>query len=195
MCADIIGVTSPGAGKLTVWLDGEPVKEEENVNAGQLVNVSFSGLSEETHHVSATVRNDAGYSPVGEAFQYVGNDTPKAVTDLLFTEQGGTATLTWNLPETGVEEGYINPSTILDVDGDGRTWYINNNSGYNLIEAEVSYTEGVNADNWLLTPKMKLQAACTATPYTCATCLPALPRRLFSATSPEQKMTLPTSGP
>lgn len=233
----IIGVTSPGAGKLTVWLDGEPVKEEENVGAGQLVSVRFSGLSEETHHVSATVRNDAGYSPVGEAFQYVGNDTPKAVTDLLFSEQNGTATLTWNIPETGVEEGYVNPATLyyqivripdnvvvaerhtgttfteqlpdgvrryayrvtpfngekqgastlsnsiiygqsfeipyvdnfdsegcldtytlLDVDGDGRTWYINNNSGYNLIEAEVSYTEGVNADNWLLTPKMKLQA-------------------------------------
>lgn len=233
----IIGITSPDAGKLTVWLDGEPVKEEENVNAGQLVNVSFSGLSEETHYVSATVRNDAGYSPVGEAFRYVGNDTPKAVTDLVFAEQDGTATLTWNLPETGVEEGYLDPSTvyykivripdnvevaghftgttfteqlpdgvrryayrvtpfngdkqgastlsnsiiygqsfeipyvdnfdsegcldtytILDVDGDGKTWSINTNNGTNLIESDVTYTEGNTANNWLLTPKMKLKA-------------------------------------
>lgn len=233
----IIGVTCPGAGKLSVWLDGEPVKEEVSVSNGEVVNINFSELSEETHHVSATVRNDAGYSPVGEEFRYVGNDTPKAVTDLTFTEEEGKATLTWNIPETGVEDGYINPATLyykivripdnvevadhltgttfteqlpdgvrryaykvtpyngdkqgestlsnsiiyglsfeipyvdnfdsegcldtytlLDVDGDGRTWTVNNNTGSNLIESQVSYVENVNANNWLLTPKIKLQA-------------------------------------
>lgn len=108
-----VSVTCPGAGKLTVWLDGEAVVEEQNVTTGQTVNIPFSNLDERTHHVSAVVKNDTGYSPVGEAFRYVGNDVPLPVTDLNFAENEGTATVTWTAPAVGVEGGYLNPAELF----------------------------------------------------------------------------------
>lgn len=230
-----VSVTCPGAGKLTVWLDGEAVVEERTVTAGETVNVPFSALSERTHHASAVVKNNTAYSPVGEAFRYVGNDVPLPVTDLNFAENDGTATVNWTAPATGVEGGYLDPNelfykvvripenlevashltsttfteqlpdgvrryayrvtpwngakegeptlsnsiiygqsytipyvdnfdaeapldiyTILDVDGNGQTWQIN--TGLNQIQANVPYGDGLKANDWLLSPKMRLQA-------------------------------------
>lgn len=102
----------PDAGSITVYLDGETVKEEESVSAGTTVTIPFSGLSNATHHVSAVVKNSKGYSPVAESFQYAGHDVPLPVTDVTFTEADGTATVAWTAPAGGVEDGFIDPSRL-----------------------------------------------------------------------------------
>ncbi len=107
-----ITMTVADAGTITVWLDGEAVKEDANVAAGSTVTIPFSGFDNRTHHVAAVVKNANGYSPVAESFQYVGYDVPLPVSDLKFTESNGTANLSWNAPAGGVEDGYIDPSKL-----------------------------------------------------------------------------------
>lgn len=107
-----VTLTAPDAGELTVYFDGEPVKDAVEVTAGTSVTIPFSNLSNATHHVSAMVKNAAGWSPVAESFQYAGYDVPLPVTDLTFSENEGVATLTWQAPAGGVEEGYIDPSAL-----------------------------------------------------------------------------------
>ncbi len=102
----------PDAGELTVYLDGEPVKEAVSVTAGSNITIPFSGLSNATHHVSAMMHNATGWSPVAESFQYAGYDVPLPVTGLTFSESGGVASLSWNAPAGGVEGGYIDPSAL-----------------------------------------------------------------------------------
>lgn len=107
-----ITLSVAAAGNLSVYLDGEAVKDEEAVTAGQNVTVSFDNLSNDMHHVSAIVKNDKGYSPAAESFQYVGLDVPLAVTDLQFTETDGVANVSWTAPAGGVDGGYIDPSKL-----------------------------------------------------------------------------------
>lgn len=107
-----ISLRTPGAGKLTVRLDGKEMLSEVSVSANESKTISFEGLSNKTHHVSAVVKNDNGFSPVAESFQYVGLDVPRPVTDLVFSEDNGTARLSWTAPAGGVEEGYINPEAL-----------------------------------------------------------------------------------
>lgn len=107
-----ISMTSPSAGEITVYLDGEIVKDNEKVSAGATVSIPFQALSNATHHVAAVVKNEKGYGPVGESFQYVGHDVPKAVTNVIFEEADGIATVRWDAPEGGVEDGFLDPSRL-----------------------------------------------------------------------------------
>lgn len=43
---------------------------------------------------------------------WVGMDIPKGVTDLTVTVDGSTASATWNLPERGVHDGYVDHSLV-----------------------------------------------------------------------------------
>lgn len=107
-----LSLRTPGAGKLTVRLDGKEMLSEVPVSANESKTISFDGLSNKTHHVSAVVKNDNGFSPIAESFQYVGLDEPLPVTDLVFSEDNGIAKLSWTAPSGGVEEGYINPDAL-----------------------------------------------------------------------------------
>lgn len=107
-----ITFTVPSAGDLTVYLDGDKVKDGEKISAGATVTVPFSSLENRTHHVAAVVKNAKGWSPVAESFRYVGLDVPKPVTDLKFEVEDGTATLTWTAPTEGVENGYLDPAKL-----------------------------------------------------------------------------------
>lgn len=107
-----ISFTCPSAGTLSVWLDGDAVKDEVEVTAGENITVPFSGLSNTMHHVSAIVKNSTGYSPVAESFQYVGYDVPVAIKEVTFTETDGVANLTWEAPAEGVEKGYLSPEAM-----------------------------------------------------------------------------------
>lgn len=107
-----ISITSPDKGDLWAYLDGTSVVAQTAVNAGQTVSVPFDKLSNETHHISAFVKNEAGWSPLSESFQFVGLDVPLPVSDLSFSEKDGTATVTWTAPAGGEENGYIDPSKL-----------------------------------------------------------------------------------
>lgn len=43
---------------------------------------------------------------------WVGSDSPQLVTDCLLSINGMKVTLTWNLPELGVNGGYVDPATV-----------------------------------------------------------------------------------
>ncbi len=107
-----VSVISPDAGEITVYLDGERIKDGEKVSAGARLDIPFSGLTNKTHHVSAVVKNDKGWSPMVEKFQYAGYDVPRPVTDVRFEEKDGVATVTWSAPEGGEEDGYIDPDKL-----------------------------------------------------------------------------------
>lgn len=85
-----ISLTTPDSGKLWLYLDGTAAIDGTYVSAGQKVSVPFEDLDNRTHHVSAFVKNDSGWSPLSESFRYVGLDVPLPVTDLTFSEADGT---------------------------------------------------------------------------------------------------------
>lgn len=108
-----VSFTSPSAGKVTVYLNGEVLKDGEAVEAGANVVVPVSGLENKTNQFAAVVSNDNGWSPIAESFSYSGFDTPMPVTNLVFEENDGVANLSWIAPAGGVENGYIDPEKLF----------------------------------------------------------------------------------
>lgn len=75
---------------------------------GEKVSVPLSFDEEGNHIFSLTVSNDAGTSEAVNMTRYIGFDTPKPVTDMkIAKDDNNTITLTWNQPESGVNEGYV----------------------------------------------------------------------------------------
>ena len=61
-----------------------------------------------SHLFSLSASNAAGTSEAVSMTRYIGFDTPKPVTGVKISKDGGSqVTLTWTLPETGVNDGYI----------------------------------------------------------------------------------------
>lgn len=99
-----------GSVNLNLWVDGENLKGEP-VDVGTSVSVPVT-FDEGNHYIAITTDNDAGISPLRYIYQYVGYDTPKAVTDVTFTEGGGQNTVTWQAPSAGINGGYIDMANL-----------------------------------------------------------------------------------
>ena len=95
---------------LNVWLDGENLKGE-NVAPGTSVSIPIN-VSEGNHYIAITTDNEAGFSPLRYIYQYMGYDTPLAVTDVVFTSEAGQNTITWKAPTKGVNNGYIDADNL-----------------------------------------------------------------------------------
>lgn len=104
------GQTLSGNVNLNLWVDGENLKGVQ-VAAGSAVKETVT-LTEGNHYIAITTDNDGGFSPLRYIYQYVGFDTPKAVTDVVFTEGGGQNTITWKAPTAGVNSGYIDAANL-----------------------------------------------------------------------------------
>lgn len=96
---------------VTVTLDGEKLIDNQDVSAGQKMNVPFS-LEQGNHYVAVVTSNGAGFGPVNSLYRYAGYDYPTAVTDLTFTQTDGTATVTWTAPAEGQNGGYLDPDRM-----------------------------------------------------------------------------------
>lgn len=108
-----ISFTSPSSGKVTVYLNGEIVKDGEMVEAGTNVVVPVEKLENKTNQFAAVVCNEYGWSPMAESFSFSGLDIPLPVTDLAFEENAGVANISWTAPAGGVENGYIDPEKLF----------------------------------------------------------------------------------
>ncbi len=69
-------------------------------------------LTNDNRYVDVVLSNDAGLAPVSCRYEFVGYDTPKAVTDVALAEKDGVATVTWKAPSGGVNNGYIDPAKL-----------------------------------------------------------------------------------
>lgn len=75
---------------------------------GEKVSVPLSFDKDGNHIFSLTVSNDAGTSEAVNMTRYIGFDTPKPVTGMkIAKDDNNKITLTWNQPESGVNEGYV----------------------------------------------------------------------------------------
>ena len=145
------GETLSGSLNLNVWLDGENLKGED-VQTGTSVSVPVS-VAEGNHYIAITTDNEAGFSPLRYIYQYVGYDTPQAVSAVVFEEADGQNTVTWQAPTAGVNGGYIDaaaltydivrmPDSVLVATGVSATTYTEATPS-----AMHSYSYRVVADN------------------------------------------------
>lgn len=80
---------------------------------GEKVSVPLSFDEEGNHIFSLTVSNDAGTSEAVNMTRYIGFDTPKPVTGMkIAKDDNNKITLTWNQPESGVNEGYVDLNNL-----------------------------------------------------------------------------------
>ena len=71
-------------------------------------------LTQGTHKIKVAASNEAGQGAQVFITEWIGPDTPTSVEDLQLTYDAasGTATLTWNNPEKGVNGGYIDTEKL-----------------------------------------------------------------------------------
>lgn len=80
---------------------------------GEKVSVPLSFDKDGNHIFSLTVSNDAGTSEAVNMTRYIGFDTPKPVTGMkIAKDDNNNITLTWNQPESGVNEGYVDLNNL-----------------------------------------------------------------------------------
>ncbi|MCU4162771.1 choice-of-anchor J domain-containing protein [Carboxylicivirga caseinilyticus] len=87
------------------------VSNEQDLAVGTTVTLPVS-LTNENHTFSVITTNNTGTSPLTTLTKYIGNDNPKAVTNLTFSINEGISQLTWDAPTEGIYEGYINTSEM-----------------------------------------------------------------------------------
>ena len=75
---------------------------------GSAMEFTFNGLAECMHMASVTI----GGGEPSTVYFFVGNDTPKAVTDLTAMRSADTFRATWTAPEGGVNGGAVDPSKL-----------------------------------------------------------------------------------
>ena len=104
------GETLTGNVNLNVWVDGESLKNEE-VAPGTATSIPVT-FNEGNHYIAITTDNEAGFSPLRYIYQYVGYDTPQPVTNVVFTQENGQNTITWEAPKAGINSGYIDKNNL-----------------------------------------------------------------------------------
>lgn len=129
-----------GSGALTyeISVNGEVVKTGQTAflaTVSEQVTLATSGQKE----FQVTVSNQAGTSPKLKGSLYVGQDTPKPVTNVLLSYDGTKMRLTWNAVTEGVNGGYIDPMAVtynVSLNGVAKA------QGITATEFEEAYTEG-----------------------------------------------------
>ena len=104
---------SPLEGELTYGLSVDNDTPLEGVGQpGEVVSYTVSELSEGMHMFVITVSNDAGKAIPLNVDKYIGMDAPAAPIDVVATVEGNSVVLTWNMPETGKNGGYVDKSQL-----------------------------------------------------------------------------------
>lgn len=107
---------TPLTGSVTVEcrIDGTPLGEETAQRPGEKFSKKIANLSEGMHTASVTITANGHQSTTSHARHFFGTDIPRAVENLKLVndKDAGTATLTWDQPETGVQGGSIDMDNI-----------------------------------------------------------------------------------
>lgn len=107
---------------LVVQLNSNEIYNAQ-VTSGQEVTLSDVQFVEGENTIRAYAVNDAGNSVTATNKLYAGNDTPKAVTNIVVAvNDEGLATITWNAPYEGEHDGYIDTDALTyTVERNGET--------------------------------------------------------------------------
>lgn len=97
---------------IKVYVNDLLIKEIQlQAGADTEIQHSFAGNGE--YKISVIASNSAGEGVKGSISIYAGMDAPKVVNDLkLEVTESGLATLTWNTPDEGINDGYVDPEQI-----------------------------------------------------------------------------------
>jgi len=108
---------SPLSGPLTYTVTVNGSEEASGtVEAGQPASVPLTVYKSGAYTVGVSTANAVGNSPAVSTSCWIGNDVPKPVRGLTFTEHDGMMQLEWQAPDGGVNGGWI--------DFDGLTYRI-----------------------------------------------------------------------
>ena len=138
------GAALQGKLSLTLTVDGQTRLQQEYA-AGAKVSLDLT-LDEGIHNFTATVSNDAGSGPRIGMSRYVGLDAPAQVGALKVEKNArGEAVISWDAPEKGRNDGYIDPARI--------TYKVVRNPGNYIVGQNLratTLTDPVNAptDNY-----------------------------------------------
>ncbi len=134
-----------------VQLDDE-ILASGNAEPGSEVKTDIKSPREGNCHFTVYIANSAGEGRPVSVDVFVGMDTPAKVENLLLTNNAGELTLTWNLPEKGINGGYVDPETTRYqiVRGPYEDLTI---EAFEGTEYHETFTgEGVNPHMYLVTP-------------------------------------------
>ena len=96
---------------MTVWLDGETLKEDEAVSAGEEISIPVT-LENGNHYASVVLSKGEEMSPVAYTYQWAGYDYPEPVSDLTLSVANGVSSVSWEAPAKGVNNGYIDAQAM-----------------------------------------------------------------------------------
>lgn len=106
------GTNLVGNVKVTIC-SGDEVICEETVLPGDIVrkdNVRFSANT--LYSLFATASNDAGKGVKATTTVYIGKDVATGPSNVKLVIADGKATVTWNAPARGLNDGYVNPEDV-----------------------------------------------------------------------------------
>ena len=93
-------------------MDNKEQAVREDVQPGAAVELPVSCGSSGWHEFAVIPYNDEGNGQPANRRMYVGNDTPKAVSDVVCTNDGTRMAVTWNAPDGGVNGGYVDIGVV-----------------------------------------------------------------------------------
>ena len=105
------GKTLTGNLMAHIYIDGSEVTNA-GVQPGETKTVAISVKEDGLHSVSVNFSNNNGTGPSNATSYYFGLDVPGVVLEPMLTNEKGRATVLWDAPETGLHNGYIDPSTF-----------------------------------------------------------------------------------
>lgn len=97
---------------LRLLVDNKEQAVREDVQPGAAVELPVSSGSSGWHEFAVIPYNDEGNGQPANMRMYVGNDTPKAVSDVVCTNDGTRMAVTWNAPDGGVNGGYVDIGAV-----------------------------------------------------------------------------------
>ena len=131
------GATLTGEIDFEISCDGN--YSELKAAAGSRVSIPLT-LDEGLHSFTVTASNASGPGPRNGLSFYVGLDAPEAVHNLKLTANpGGSATISWDAPQTGRNQGFIDPALL--------TYTVTRSDGTIVADNidETTVTDPVNA--------------------------------------------------
>lgn len=106
------GTALAGTVRVRVY-SGDELLLDENAAPGSMVSKAGVAFDANTlYSIFATASNDAGQSRKATTTVYIGKDVATAPTNVRLKIADRKATLTWEAPTRGLNDGYVNPDDI-----------------------------------------------------------------------------------